>query len=289
MIVDKSKAVITSLRYDDVEMLRQGPVFDVRSAWIDNHTGIAKRGRIRTGFEKSKLNSLEPVESRVILREKSKRLVRFDLKHMVLTPDSTGFTEIQSVTVYPNGWLDVNIWVDKIGLSEDQVLPRLGVRMLLDDTLQEIEFYGHGPHDNYNDRITSALVGRYAMRLEETFWPYYTLPQDHGNKEGVRWIAFRSESGAGFVTVPHELLSAAVLPYTQEELSAAMHPHDLPESSGAEFRLAWKVCGMGNNSCGRPPLDRYIPMFTESVSYGFSIRPLSVKDDAGEIALLRVN
>jgi len=40
-------------------------------------------------------------------------------------------------------------------------LPRLGVSLVLSGQLEQMEWYGRGPWENYSDRKRSALVARY--------------------------------------------------------------------------------------------------------------------------------
>jgi len=64
-----------------------------------------------------------------------------------------------------------------------------------------------------------------------------------------------------------------VLPYTQEELSAARHTVDLPVSSVTELRVAARVSGVGNGSCG-PVTRKEYQALSAPVEYRLILKPL---------------
>jgi hypothetical protein len=65
--------------------------------------------------------------------------------------------------------------VDK-GLYE---LPRLGVKFQLPAGLEQIEWYGLGPVENYSDRQTCARIGRWQSTVTEQYVPYI-MPRNTG-------------------------------------------------------------------------------------------------------------
>lgn len=101
-------------------------------------------------------------------------------------------------------------------------------------------------------------------------------PQAQGNREEVRWCALTNDRGQGVVFIADSTMSASALPWSQQELTLAAHPHQLPKSSGTHLHLDAKVTGLGGASCGQGgPLT---PDQTLSTSYqfGFIIRPVNM-------------
>ena len=72
----------------------------------------------------------------------------------------------------------------------------------------------------------------------------------------------------------------------RKEMSAAKHPHNLPKSKHTELRIAWKVCGVGNASCGLPPKTQHKPNFKDSVSWRFLFAPLKAQESPANIGRL---
>ena len=82
-------------------------------------------------------------------------------------------------------------------------------------------------------------------------------------------------AGNGLEIFAPEPLSMSVLPYTQEQLKSARHTIDLPESSVTELRIAARVSGVGNGSCGPQTMDQYKAR-AKTAEYRFTLRPFSV-------------
>ena len=60
-----------------------------------------------------------------------------------------------------------------------------------------MEFFGKGPFENYVDRQSSALVGRYAQRVEDQYHYGYVRPQESGSKTGMKWLRVTDANGTG--------------------------------------------------------------------------------------------
>ena len=63
-------------------------------------------------------------------------------------------------------------------------LRRCGLVCLLDSTLTQVDYYAHGPWENYVDRKDACPVGRYTLDANDT--GKYVKPQSMGNREGLR-------------------------------------------------------------------------------------------------------
>jgi beta-galactosidase len=148
----------------------------------------------------------------------------------------------------------------------------MGLRFQLSKDLEHVAYYGKGPHGNYNDRSYGAWTAVHKDKVQDHFVPY-GKPQDHGNREAVRWMKLTRADGNGLKIVAPEPLAMCVLPYTQEELGKARHTSELPPSSVTELRIAAAVSGVGNGSCGAPTMPEYQAL-TGPVEYRFFLIPL---------------
>ena len=102
-------------------------------------------------------------------------------------------------------------------------------------------------------------------------------PQAQGNREEVRWCALTNQDGNGVAFIADSTMSASALPWSQQELTLAAHPHQLPKSSGTHLHLDAKVTGLGGASCGQGgPLGPDRAMST-NYNFGFIIRPVCAK------------
>ena len=97
-------------------------------------------------------------------------------------------------TVNSNGLINV---MNDVNFSNTAiVLARLGVRMLLSKDLNEFDYLGRGPMENYADRKSGSDIGHYASSVQQQLTPY-EKHMEGGNHEDVRWARITSEKGNG--------------------------------------------------------------------------------------------
>ncbi len=156
-----------------------------------------------------------------------------------------------------NGKGEINA-VNDVAFSDPKlVLARIGVRMLLNKDIDQFEYFGRGPMENYGDRKSGFDVGRYSSSVLKQMTPY-EKPMECGNHEDVRWAAVTSANGAGIkIKKGDSLLQVSALPYSDEEMEPVEYKIDLPKSSGTVLSINHKTLGVGSNGCGPRPLDPY--------------------------------
>ena len=203
----------------------------------------------------------------------------FEKNKHALTDADLKFTSRQIYTIYKDGSIEMQ---SAIGANRSKViLPRIGYSMVLPSELNQYDYYGRGPVNNYNDRKTSQFIGWYHSPVAEQ-GIMLPKPQAQGNREEVRWCAVTNDSQQGVVFISDSTMSASALPWSQQELTLAAHPYQLPKSSGTHLHLDAKVTGLGGASCGQggpltPDQVRSTP-----TTFGFIIRP-AVKSELGNI------
>lgn len=194
----------------------------------------------------------------------------FEKNKRALTDADLKFTSRQIYTIYKDGSIEMQ---SAIGANRSKViLPRIGYSMVLPSELNQYDYYGRGPVNNYNDRKTSQFIGRYHSPVAEQ-GIMLPKPQAQGNREEVRWCAVTNSQQQGVVFISDSTMSASALPWSQQELTLAAHPYQLPKSSGTHLHLDAKVTGLGGASCGQggpltPDQVRSTP-----TTFGFIIRP----------------
>ena len=194
----------------------------------------------------------------------------FEKNKHALTDADLKFTSRQIYTIYKDGSIEMQ---SAIGANRSKViLPRIGYSMVLPSELNQYDYYGRGPVNNYNDRKTSQFIGWYHSPVAEQ-GIMLPKPQAQGNREEVRWCAVTNSQQQGVVFISDSTMSASALPWSQQELTLAAHPYQLPKSSGTYLHLDAKVTGLGGASCGQggpltPDQVRSTP-----TTFGFIIRP----------------
>ena len=67
-------------------------------------------------------------------------------------------------------------------------VPRIGVRFRLPASMNQVEYFGRGPAENYLDRNAGSMIGLYKSTAEELYFPY-VRPQENGHHTDTRWVS----------------------------------------------------------------------------------------------------
>ena len=133
---------------------------------------------------------------------------------------------------------------------------RYGVVVDMPYTMDNSEFYGRGPIENYSDRATSQNIGIYKQTADEQFFPYIR-PQETGTKTDIRWWEQRNNAGAGLHIQSCEPFTASALHYNISDLDEGNDKHQrhspqVPKSKYTELSLDMLQTGVGGiNSWNR--------------------------------------
>ncbi len=164
------------------------------------------------------------------------------------------FTHIHRYTLRTSGELLVeNIVIIGDGISD---IPRVGVSLTLTPGLEQLEWYGRGPWDNYSDRKASAMVGRWRSTVTDQYVPYI-MPQEHGHKTDVRFLRLTDAVGRGLFVGARPTIEFSALHHSDDDLFRALHTIDLTPRAEVFLNLDAAHRGLGTLSCGPDTLERY--------------------------------
>lgn len=177
-------------------------------------------------------------------------------------------------TIYANGTVDVDA---SFPTGEKFNLPRLGLQVFLNPTLDAVEWYGRGPIENYWDRKNAAYVGVYGNTvngMEEA----YVRSQTMGNRDDVRWVKLANQ-GNGIKITSKDKLNFSALHFTDQDLWNVQYGHDIDNVRRAEVVLNLDCIqrGLGNASCGPGPRPHYEIAKDKTYNYSFRIEPQFVR------------
>lgn len=148
-------------------------------------------------------------------------------------------------------------------------LARIGVRFLFDKKLDQVQYFGRGPFENYSDRKVAAEVGLFELKVNQQY--EYEKPMERGNHEDVRWVKLGGVNQPSVRLQSDEnLMQFSALPHTDEQMYPVEYKIDLPASSATVFCLSTKTLGVGSASCGPRPLDRYL-VWSDDTSFTYTI------------------
>ncbi len=136
-------------------------------------------------------------------------------------------------------------------------LPRVGTVLQIAPDLEQLEWYGTGPHETYPDRRRSGLVGRWRTTVTAAATPY-VRPQENGGRTDVRWLTLTAPDGRGLRLDLHRPLHVSATHFRAEDLAAATHDIDLVARTETIVHLDAAHRGLGTASCGPDTLPRYL-------------------------------
>ena len=191
--------------------------------------------------------------------------------------DDFRFTTQVVYTIFPDGSIESEsaITSNKPNLT----LAKLGYTVRLPKALRLLTYYGRGTVDNYPDRKTGQMIGIYEQQDVEDEFVAFPKPQDTGNHQDTRWLSLAGNGGQdalyGALFVAKDKMSFSALPWSDNTIAMANHPHELPQSDNTYLHLDMAITGLGGNSCGQGgPLQRDRVMATPH-TFGYMIRPMN--------------
>ena len=160
------------------------------------------------------------------------------------------------------------------------MLMRFGNHSQLTTDFVNLQWYGRGPEENYQDRNTSAMVALYNGKVKDQYYPY-VRPQESGNKTDVRWAKLTRKDGSGIMIAAIDtLLNINALPYSPEQLYSGpekqqKHSGELVADANIHLDVDLRQMGVGGiNSWGEWPLEKYRLPF-KNYSYHYLIIPMN--------------
>lgn len=264
---DKNTGVMTSLKYEGKEMIhnQSGLQFNwYRSVNNDKYTD---QNYYDTAYENSFFNYYAQADKKsVTLIYNATAVIKND--RMLNVPLQIKYL------VYSNGTIDVDA---SFTLPENgDIIHRLGLQMALSQGYENVHYYGHGPHENYSDRKTSSFIGLYNTTVKDMEEEHYVRAQSMGNREGIRWISMTNDDNTGLKIISKNNLNFSALHFTDTQAWEAKHDFKLREIRKPEIYLNLDCIqqGLGNASCGPRPLDKYMILENQPLSYSFRIESI---------------
>jgi beta-galactosidase len=171
----------------------------------------------------------------------------------------------------PSLKISVHLQPSSASTSPPPNLPRVGHNLQLAPQFTQLTYFGRGPGESYNDRFASQPISIHGPldATEPDFNTNYDVPQEHGNRTGLRWATITNDRGFGVrihsyknthyqqeidATDPQRgsHFQFAALWYDPEILEDAAHPCDLKgkERDGLLVRIDQDNAGLGTAACG---------------------------------------
>jgi beta-galactosidase/beta-glucuronidase len=285
---DKTTGNLESWRCGGTSLIKAGPKINLWRAPTDNDGGGIFHIRTyngamvnRTRFAAGRMvhdwlkvgydNLMERVENVEI--KKSKGAVVIERESILGAPLYQGkpiFQVRSSFTVQCDGSVGLYFMIKPLK-EELPPLPRVGWLMELPLEFNYVKWYGRGPLESYEDKRESNLIGLYSATVDELFYPY-VRPQENGNRSDVRWATLTNKKGIGLQVIGSPAFNFSAHYYSDFDMTWVLHNHELKRRDRIFLKLDLRQSGIGNNSCGPLPLDKYL-IKAEKMEFKIMISP----------------
>ena len=127
-------------------------------------------------------------------------------------------------------------------------LPRLGLRLFLPESMNQVDYCGMGPQESYVDKHRASYHGFFNATVADLHQDYIR-PQENGSHSDCNEVTI-SDSDRSLTALALSPFSFNASHYTQEELVAQKRNTDLTPSGSTVLCLDAAMAGIGSNSCG---------------------------------------
>ena len=283
VVFDKNEGHLTSYIFKGNELLKdgKGPKPNFWRAVTDNDFG----------------NRMD--EKNIEWKRASLELKASSVDHKALENGSVSITIIYNLpgvettfvsnyTMYGNGIIHIENTLNETSYEGD--IPRIGMRLQLPKSYENLSYLGRGPHENYQDRKASAFVDLYTSKVSEQYVPYIR-PQDNGYKTDTRWMAISNQQNNGllFVSGSENYLSFSALHMENEDFDTtpgldydnsnkSKHTIDITEKDLVQLNVDLGQRGLaGDDSWWSKPQEKYQFKGNQKHGYSFYIIPFENK------------
>lgn len=282
--IDKKSGWMTSYKLNGKELLMMPLLPNFWRAPTDNDFGnnmprrCAEWKELEKQFKVKRVEMSQPVGGKVVIE------TEFDIESLNsnATIDysvfSDGTVRIESMFNLKGGLPRARYRGPQPEPAELSEIPRIGFRTRVPAEFSDFTYFGRGPHENYIDRCTAALVGLYKSKAQDQCYPY-NRPQENGYKTEVRWAALQNSKGAGMKVIGSPAIGTSAMPYAREDFDEGekkinRHATDVPRRDFVEWHIDLKQMGVGGDtSWGAKPHDEYM-IFPGIYHFSFVIQPM---------------
>lgn len=238
--INKKSGALSSVLTKEKEIISEPLVPNLWRAQTDNDSLCGTATMLKKWFFE------KPILKSAIIKEQATGLFSYTTVYHL---DSTNSDILLLYTFSGNGIVNVNYNI-KIG-NNAPAIPRVGMKLALENTLDSLTWFGKGPFETYEDRKTGAKLGSYNASISKDFVSYIQ-PSECGNKTEVRYFMVSQSKGSKVKVSSSSLFNFSALPYSLENLRLARHTTDLIETKNNYINIDLVQMGVGGDDSWSP-------------------------------------
>lgn len=279
VVFDKKRGEIVSLAYHGKNILKEGLKPNFWRPLTDND--IPNGHLARCGIWQHAGKNAKLIDFNTAITE-SKAIVStaFDLAEQDSKLNVT-------YTILPGGSINVSYKFTP-GNKALPEIPKVGMYMVLNGEYDNMEWFGRGPHETYQDRKSGAAIDRYTSTVWNQFFPY-NRAQETANKTDIRWTTLRNTSGEGILVRGNQPLSVSCWNFPQEELDYVpfnvkrKHGGSIVKQDMVWFNIDLEQMGVGGDTTWGAKVHQEYTITPTAKEYSFDIIPVDSKTDISSL------
>ena len=245
--LDKRTGLFSSLKADGSEQLMRPMEVNLWRAPTDNDMYI-KSEWYRAGYDRTttRAYSAQVCADADKVTISCRMSVAAEAVQRILNMDTLW-------TIDGDGIVTLKMSVEKC--PEFPTLPRFGLRLFINKSMNKITYEGMGPYESYCDKHRASWHGIFSD-MAENMHEDYIKPQENGSHFDCSWVMAEGDEKC-FCVAGGQPFSMNASVYTQEELTIKQHNFELVPSEFTVLCIDYAQSGVGSNSCGPQLLEKY--------------------------------
>lgn len=270
IVFNKESGLVEDIDYGSGNILLQGIQANFWRPTTDNDFGFNMPKKLGVWKEASHIQEL------VSITKKNNKDSTAQIEAVYNLPAVNGGLTI-TYNFNGNGEMLVETSIKNIQ-NKLPISPRFGINLILKKEFDKVTWFGRGPHENYQDRNTAALVSKYEANVKDLYFPYIR-PQENGYKTDTRWVSFTNKQGKGIKIEAIETIGFSAHHQYNSDFDAGKnknqrHTTDIVERDFVNINIDKEQMGVGGDtSWGNMPHEQY-QIKPKNLSYSFIIKPL---------------
>ena len=280
VVFNKAQGTLYSYAYDGVTLVSKPLLLNVFRLPTDND------GNRSGGWDNQGLRKLTVKGTGTEVQQlEGDKAVAVTMTSTHTGKNGTAFNVLLNFYVFADGTVMTSSMINPA--STGAILPKIGFRLEMPSPMEQLQWFGRGPWDSYRDRKEACLPAVYQSTVTDQY-EEYILPQEHGTKQEVRWLAVRNADGVGMLFAAPDQMAASAVHFRPEDNytdrnNRSRHTYQFKTCATTVVNLDAATRGLGNASCGPEVMEKY-ELRAQNTQFRFFLMPLTKDVSAAEAA-----
>lgn len=281
VVFNKDTGLIHSFQAHGHDLLKSGPSENFYRAPTDFDLLMGNPNASIHRWRAAGLDRLVRKQTRFEVTRISPQAIQVrSMAHLAPEDKPHGIDSQVTYRLYGNGEIALE---ERVSLDDNlPYVPRIGLELILPRELDQLTWFGRGPHENYADRKLGAAVGVYHSTVTEQATPY-VYPGECGGKEDVRWLTLTDPAGNGLMVIGMDKFHFDALHFTIQDLENAKHTASLTPRDSVILHLDGRHMGVGGDDGWMASVHNEYLIFPGIYTYSLRLRPVTAEDDPSEL------